>query len=58
MSFLILKTIIMVMLWDRPETWFVTTNLPGQLLIPIKPIHPEGEYLRFNWNAGNWDESS
>lgn len=23
----------------------------GQLQI-IKPVHPEGEYLRFNWNAG------
>lgn len=30
----------------------VRYHKPSGLLQPIKPIHPDGEYLRFNWNAG------
>ncbi|MEM8894012.1 MAG: hypothetical protein AAGC88_05505, partial [Bacteroidota bacterium] len=30
----------------------VRYHYPSGQLQPIKPIHPEGEHLRFNWNSG------
>ncbi|RMG19063.1 MAG: hypothetical protein D6730_22180, partial [Bacteroidetes bacterium] len=30
----------------------VRYHRPSGQLLSIKPVHPEGEYLRFNWNAG------
>ncbi|RMG80216.1 MAG: hypothetical protein D6714_15090 [Bacteroidetes bacterium] len=30
----------------------VRYHKPSGQLLKIKPVHPDGEYLRFNWNAG------
>ncbi len=30
----------------------VRYHRPSGQLQPVRPIHPDGEYLRFNWNAG------
>ena len=30
----------------------VRWHAPSGYLKKIKPVHPDGEYLRFNWNAG------